>query len=159
MCASFYQVSSLYALFSFRQSMGLFRYCIYTQLIAAIVNILLDVVLGKAIGINGIFLATVLANIFIAIFPYVRNLYVVGFKMSPKACVHMVIKNYCVCIFACLAGYVITSNINVSVLGLLFKGVIALIISNIVFILANYKMVRKVYQYLVIKLKRRYEND
>lgn len=83
-CINFYIVASLNVVFIFRQGMGLFRYYAYNQLIAALVNIVLNVLLGSLIGIEGLFMATVIANVGFAVVPFVKNLFNVGFEMSSK---------------------------------------------------------------------------
>lgn len=130
MCINFYIVSSLYALFSFRQSMGLFRYCIYNQLMAAIINIVLDYVFGNLIGINGIFVATIVANIGIAVFPYTKNLYQVGFQKSYKPYVFKILKSYFLCGISCFAVNVICKRIALSFLGFLYMIIVSFIIPN-----------------------------
>lgn len=131
MCTNFYIVSSLYALFSFRQSMGLFRYCIYNQLIAAVTNIVLDYILGNMIGINGIFLATIIANIGIAVLPYTKNLYQVGFKMSYKSYVIKIFKGYLLCLVSCSAVNIVCKPVSISFSGFLYMAILSLAVPNI----------------------------
>lgn len=82
--SNFYIPISLYALFCFRQSMGLFKAYRYNQLFAAIVNITLDFILGKWLGIDGIFIATTVANLALTIVPFIKNLYETGFNADYK---------------------------------------------------------------------------
>lgn len=139
MCASYYMVSSLYALFSFRQSMGLFRYCIYNQLFAAIVNIILDYILGKSMGINGLFLSTVVANICFAIFPYAINLYKVGFKQNATQYCLRILWGYIITFLTCFISYKYTVGISETYFGFVLKGIICIFISLIIFVVFNLK--------------------
>ncbi len=117
MCMNFYMVSSLYTLFDFRQSMGLFKYCIYNQFFAAIINIVLDVVLGKMIGISGLFLATVIANFTVAVFPYAKNLYNVGFEQPCRNYIIKIFKGYVICLLSCVITFLVCKNFPTTLLG------------------------------------------
>ena len=135
MSISFYIVASLYTLFAFRQAMGLFRYCIYNQFIAAIINIVLDYVLGKIMGISGLFLSTVIANLLIAIFPYAVNLYRVGFEMPCHTYIWRIIKGYFTLVLACAICWILCRNISTTYFGLLLMGIIAVCCSVFAFCL------------------------
>lgn len=139
MCASFYIVSSLYTLFGFRQSIGLFQYCIYNQLIAALINIALDFVLGSAIGINGLFLSTVIANVCIAVFPYARNLYQVGFELSSGRYVMKIIFGYLTCVLSCSVTMFLCESIPVTMWGLIVMAMICFITPNLIMFLLYFK--------------------
>lgn len=101
-CSNYYIPISLYGLFCFRQSMGLFKAYRYNQLFAAIINIILDFLLVNKIGIVGIFLATTIANVLFAVFPFIKNLYIEGFgRTGSKACIEWVIR-YAFTMLICL---------------------------------------------------------
>ena len=130
MCVSFYIVSSLYALFNFRQSMGLFRFCIYSQLIAAIINIILDFILGKLIGLNGLFLATIIANLGVAVFPYAINLYKEGFDMPYMPYIYKIVKGYFLCGVICFITYFICKEFPITVWGFIGRGATVFLVTN-----------------------------
>ena len=65
--------------------MGLFKAYRYNQLLAAIINIILDFLLVKRIGIVGVFLATTIANLLFAVFPFIKNLYIEGFEKTQES--------------------------------------------------------------------------
>ena len=139
MCANFYIVSSLYAMFSFRQSMGLFQYCIYNQLIAAIVNIILDFILGKIWGIEGLLFATVFANITLAVFPFIKNLYSVGFQMPYKKYLMACLRGYLLCFISAVVTSKICSYFTVDITGFLMMMVVCAVVPNVLQILVLYK--------------------
>ena len=139
MSAAFYIVSSLYGLFAFRQSMGLFRYCIYNQFAAAVINIALDYILGKAIGIEGLFLSTVIANVAIAVFPYARNIYEVGFEMPSRPYIFRIIKGYFLCILSGFICWFLCRSFPISYAGLIGMGFVAVITSVLVFLIFNWR--------------------
>ena len=84
MCLNFYLTSAMATVYMFRQGMGLFRQYAYSQLFAAILNVVLNLILGKTIGIAGIFLATLIANCALAYIPIIKSLFQYGFEMSYK---------------------------------------------------------------------------
>lgn len=131
MCMNFYIVSSLYALFSFRQSLGLFQYCIYNQLFAAIINIILDFILVRIWGISGLLLATVVANLMFSIYPYMKNLYVVGFNMSHKAYVLRSIKGYAICCLCGITTHLMCMRIPVTLWGLTQMAIVCVLVPNV----------------------------
>lgn len=75
MSFNFYLVTSIYAVFAFRQALGIFRKSMYFQLFAALLNIALDFALIHALGILGLYIATVTSNLLFAIFPFAKSLY------------------------------------------------------------------------------------
>lgn len=101
MAANFYVVSALYTLFAFRQGFGLFQYCIYNQLFAAIANIILDYILCKRMGLAGLQIATLVANLAFCVFPYAKNLYQVGFGMPSKGYVLRILRGMGLFVLGC----------------------------------------------------------
>lgn len=130
MCGNFYIVSSMYTVFSYRQSLGLFRECIYYQFAGAIVNIILDFLLIRLMGIAGLFTATVLVNVFIVCFPYSNNLYKVGFQMKSGAFLFKMIGGYVACAAICGINALICSQIPVTIPGFIAQCVLSVLISN-----------------------------
>ncbi len=136
MCLNFYIVSSLYTLFGFRQGLGLFQHCIYNQLFAAIANIVLDYILCKLFGLEGLFFATVAANLLFCIFPYAKNLYKVGFEMNHKGYILRIIRGIIICIVCCAITDVACLPFDNDILGFVCQAVICVIIPNaIIFLL------------------------
>ena len=74
----------LVTLYTFRETLGLFNYGKYLQLIAGILNILISIVLGISYGIFGIFLATGFTFVFIYAINFIRVVFRFGFNISPK---------------------------------------------------------------------------
>ena len=130
MCGNFYIVSSMYTVFSFRQSLGLFRECIYYQFAGAIVNIILDFILIRFMGIAGLFAATVIVNVFIVCFPYSNNLYKVGFRMNSRTMLLKMAGGYVVCAGICAVNTLICSQIPVTIPGFILQCVISVLVSN-----------------------------
>lgn len=139
MCAGFYIVASLYALFTFRQAMGLFRYCIYNQFFAALVNIGLNFVLIEWLGLEGLFLATIIANIGFAIFPYAVNIYKVGFEMPWLPYIFKILRGYVICFGCCALTALLCRNISVNATGFILQAAISAIVPNAVICLLFFR--------------------
>lgn len=129
------QIPSLY-----RTSYGIFKQARVLPIIAAFINIVLSIVLGKKMGLVGIFLATVIAKeITFNIFdPYI--VFKKGFNLSPNKFfiekiryLLLLILNYCICLtiykFLDFSGWI----------GFFFKCTIIFIISNLLFLVFLYK--------------------
>lgn len=59
---NFYTIGMLHASYTYKSTLGLFRYGQYILIFTGIINIVLDVVLGKRYGVVGIYLATLIAR-------------------------------------------------------------------------------------------------
>ena len=155
-CSNYYIPVSLYSLFCFRQSMGLFKAYRYNQLLAAIINIILDFLLVKRIGIIGVFLATTIANLLFAVFPFIKNLYIEGFeKTSLKACITWGMR-YALTICCALLIKVELSEFRISWLNWSIKALIIIIecLSLIVILTRKSSEYKNLKQYVINSLKK-----
>lgn len=126
-CFNFYMVTSLNTIFMFRQGMGLFRYYAYNTLFSAILNITLDFLLVKRMGIAGLYLATVISNLVFGVWPFIMNVFNMGFGVSAKQYITTTIARY-VYIVACF--YVIrfiTRNLATTIYGFVIRVCITII--------------------------------
>lgn len=139
MCFNFYVVSSLYSLFGFRQGFGLFQYCIYNQLFAAIANIVLDYFLCLWFGLEGLFFATIAANLLFCIFPYAKNLYKVGFEMPHGKYVLRIVRGMLLCIICCLVTDLACIPFGNGVLGFIGQVAVCLVVPNAIIFLLFFK--------------------
>lgn len=80
---NFYIVGMQNAVYAYKNTMGLFRYGQYLLLLTAAINLLLDIVLGRSMGVFGIYLATAIARIMTNVWyePYAVFRY--GLKVTP----------------------------------------------------------------------------
>ena len=67
---------------TYRSSMGLFWYVRKRALLEGLVNLIVSLILGKYIGINGIILGTIISNISVNLFLEPRNVIHIGLKSS-----------------------------------------------------------------------------
>lgn len=157
MCLNFYIVSSLSTLFLFREGMGLFQYHVYNQLIAAGANIALNIILGKLIGIEGIFVATVVANCCFAVIPFVKNLFSVGFSMSHKQYVWNMLLRLLLVVGIAAVVNLVCSKIPDTFGGFVFRCMIVASVSGLGILLTGIKnnQLRTIVSYAQTILKRK----
>ncbi len=124
----------------FKETMGLFSKGKYSSVATGILNIILSILLGKAIGLPGILLATFISRMLTTrwYFPYVTFKY--GFEASSaryfKASARYWIEGILIC---CITWY-ICSRVPVSgIAALLIKGIICFFVPNVLIILAHFK--------------------
>lgn len=136
----------------FKDAAGMWKDDFYKPYVAAIVNIILNIVLVKSIGINGVFISTIFCMLFIY-FPWetyvlFRNL----FKRPMKNYIRqqfvyiietiiIVISTYCTCELITAQGF----------WELLFKAVVCVLLPNIMF--AGFNCKTKGFKYCISKGK------
>ena len=84
LCINFYITGLRQASLSFRDSLGLFWYDRYKSIAESIINLVVSIILGRLMGVFGIFLGTFISTITTSTWvePYV--LYKIKLGMSPK---------------------------------------------------------------------------
>ena len=60
---NFYSIGMLHASYTYKSTLGLFRYGQYILIFTGIINLILDIILGSRFGIFGIYLATLIARL------------------------------------------------------------------------------------------------
>ena len=131
---NFYIRGILYPIWCYRNTTKLFTKTKNVMLIAAIINIILSIILGKFMGIFGILFATAISRLLTNIWyePYV--LYKDFFKKDVKKYYITNILNFAFVTIIFFVIYFICSNIYISNewIRLILKGVICLIFVNII---------------------------
>lgn len=80
---SFYVSSVQFATYTFRTTLGLFRQGRLAPVLASVVNIVFSILLGKMIGISGVFFATAISRFFVISLIDALLIYKHGFKKNP----------------------------------------------------------------------------
>lgn len=126
--------------YTFRVTMGLFEKGKITPYIGAIANIILSIILCKAFGVVGIFIGTAIAQLmsYSWMDPYII------YKYELKSSVFKYFKKYLVYIFIFIIETVLclwlTNFIsNNGIINFIFKGIIVVVVPNIINILLFYK--------------------
>lgn len=120
-CFNFYIVTSLNTIFMFRQGMGLFRYYAYNTLFAAILNITLDFLFVERMGITGLYLATVISNLIFGVWPFIKNVFDMGFGISAKQYITKTIMRYLYIIGCFYVIYFVSRNLATTILGFVIR--------------------------------------
>ncbi len=132
----FYINGIQFAPFTYRNTMGLFNKGKYSPIVAAIINIVLSIILGKYIGLMGILLATSISRLLTTTWvdPYLIYKYKIDGKVSDyfkKYILYTII--VIINIFIC---YILTSFIkDTGILAIILKAIIYTLASIIMYLL------------------------
>ena len=150
---NFYIVGMQNAVYAYKNTMGLFRYGQYLLLFTAAINLILDIILGRRMGILGIYLATAIARITTNTWyePYAVFRY--GLKVNPLHYFRKYIKYIAVllvtggiCYFLCsLCQFHIAINV-------IIKIIICSVVPNFIFFICYHNSEEG--QYLIGAAKR-----
>lgn len=151
--ASTFYVSSLHSPTStYKMTSGTFVHGKYVALISAVMNIVLSVILGKYMGLSGVFFATTITRIssYGAIDTYVVYKYV--FERNPLEYAVMCVYCFLCAVFSSLAGQFAFFRIPLSgVLGFLVKLVVYSAVFNAAYFLLSFKTPQFKEIYAIVK--------
>nr|WP_243177714.1 oligosaccharide flippase family protein [Clostridium hominis] len=137
---NFYMVGMQNAVWTFKNTMGLFGYGRYLLLVTATINLILSIVLGNLLGLFGILLATAIARILTNTWydPYAVFKYGLGLKASKYFIKY--IRYLLIIILSLLISYYLSRFIYVdSTVKLILKIIICAVTSNLVFLVCLFK--------------------
>lgn len=126
----------------FKDAAGMWKADFWKPYVAAVVNILGNIILVKTIGINGVFISTIICMIFIY-FPWETK--VVFEKLLKRSC-----KEYLICqiiysieaLFICIVTYLICESVSFTGdFEIVVRGVICITLPNALFLIFNSKNV------------------
>lgn len=80
---NFYTIGMLHAFYTYKNTLGLFQYGQYLLFLTGIINLVLDVVLGRMWGTFGIYFATLIARLLTNIWYEPYAVYKYGLKKNP----------------------------------------------------------------------------
>lgn len=133
---NFYTVGMQNAMWTFKHTMGLFRYGRFVQMFTAAFNLIFSLALGQVWGLFGILFATFLARLLTNLWydPYV--IYRHAFGRNPLEYLWKYLYYLGVLFIQILICWVLCGFIHISVFGDVFvKGVVVSVVSNAVFFL------------------------
>ena len=106
----------------------------------AVLNLLLNFFLGLIWGITGVLLATVLTMFFFNFIPRTLIVFKYYFEVSPKEYLHQHVVYFCIMLIVCTISFLITSFVSAeNYVSLIIKGVICIIVPNILLLLFTCK--------------------
>lgn len=153
LAVNFYSVGMLNAVWTFKHTMGLFRYGRFLQLGTAALNLLFSILLGKILGLFGILLATFLSRLLTNLWydPYVIHKH--AFNKSPVGYLKNYIINLLNTALEVLICYYLTGLLHFSLIAnIILKIIIVSCVCNAAFYVVFHKTPE--YQYLIQSVRR-----
>lgn len=161
-----YMVGMQNAVWTYKNTMGLFKYGQYILFVTAALNIIGDIILGKIYGVFGIFLATAIARLVTNTWYEPYALFKVGFEKSPIIYLKRYLKFLAVLLVSGVCCYFLCSLINFNILiDIILKCVICSVVVNVIFIMVFHKtdefkyisnIVKKIINFVFKKLHIKY---
>lgn len=133
-CIYFFSIVSLRIVVIYKDAAGIWREDMLRCYLSCFLNILINILSVRFIGVYGVIGSSVLVSVFID--PWIANtLFKVQFKESPR----LFYKNYIYTVFSCcISGtfsLFLSSKVVDGILGILIKLIICLIVSNAILLL------------------------
>ena len=140
LCIYYYIYEINYLLNAYKDSAGIWHKDRFRPLITAMSNLVLNLILVNIIGLYGVILSTVLTMLIIGMPWLVHNLFTEVFKRRAKEYVFNLLKYTVTVVICVVVSYFVCSFISgYNILLLMLRGVICLVISNIIWILSYRK--------------------
>lgn len=133
------QMNSLFNMY--KDASGMWHEDRFRPLVAALTNLVLNLILVQLIGIYGILISTVVAIICVGMPWLLRNLFTVIFERKHFLDYLKKLLYYCIIILiSCIVTYAICAKINFGLLTtLIVRGVVCVVIPNIIYLVAYKK--------------------
>lgn len=133
---NFYIVGMQNAVYAYKNTLGLFRYGQYLLLITALINLLLDIILGKKLGILGIYIATFVARSVTNVWYEPYAVFKYGFRRSFWVYVKKYVEYILVLVFTGSICYYLCEKCTYSIIANIFiKIAICSIVPNTIYFL------------------------
>lgn len=138
--------------YTFRTTMGFFNQVKYVYVLSALVNVILSIMMGKYIGLSGVFLATSISKLFTIEIADGIYVYRDILGISPK----FYFKKYLITFMLFIINYFFTRLIANMVLisgvsGFIFKAFLCIFISNLFLVICFYRT--KAFNDIIKKMK------
>ena len=134
-----YICNTLYATWMFKDAMGLFVYGRYIQLFVGIANLFLSIIFALKFGMAGVYAASFVTNLIIAVPPFTFYLFKYGFKRDSKEQLINSMKRLLFTIAISLLLYFLLKFLPQSgLIMFLIRFLICVLVSNILFIAVYY---------------------
>ena len=150
---NFYIVGMQNAVYAYKNTMGLFRYGQYLLLLTATINLILDVILGKKMGILGIYLATLLARVMTNAWYEPYAVFKYGLKINPIQYAKKYLEYVLVLCLTGVTCYLLCKMCHCNVMiNVLLKIIICSVIPNLFFYVFYHKTYEGKYLLGILKL-------
>lgn len=142
MALNFYTVGLQNAVWTYKQTLGLFHYGRFLQLITAALNVLLSIILGNIFGVGGILFATFIARFLTNLWYDPYAVFTYGFNKSFKLYIVKYIRYLFILIIAAVTCYVVLTPISTSIFAkVVLKMLLCSVICNLVFYISLRKTI------------------
>lgn len=131
-----FTIGQLQASYTYKSTMGLFRYGQYLLFFTGIINLVLDILLGRVWGVFGIYAATLIARMCTNLWYEPYAVYKYGLKKNPMIYWVRYLRNALILILTGGVCWILCNCCNFSVVGNVFaKFAICVVVPNSMFIL------------------------
>ncbi len=136
---SFFVLGLRNSAYIYRTTLGLFEKGKYTPFIASIINIVLSILLGKLIGVSGVYFATAISQMlsYSIIDPYI--VYKYEFETPLRKYWYKIIKYYIILTIGGIVTFLLSYHIKYTFMGFIARIAIVAIVPNVIFGLTLYK--------------------
>ena len=136
-----FTIGQLQASYTYKSTLGLFRYGQYLLFFTGIINLVMDVILGRLWGVFGIYAATLIARMSTNLWYEPYAVYKYGLNKNPLIYWARYARNLLVLILAGGSCWLLCSLCQFSIVGNVFaKLLICVIVPNAIFILAFHRL-------------------
>lgn len=126
-------------LWMYRSAMGLFKEVQYINIIAAVLNIILSIIMGKLMGVAGVIAATAISRLTTS-FWYEGKVVFRKFNKPVRIYYFQQLKDFTICVFVVALTLFICDKITISgIPAIIIKLILAIIISILVELLVYYR--------------------
>lgn len=149
---NFYMIGMQQSVYTYKNTLGLFKYGQYILIFTAAINIFLDVILGKLWGVFGIYLATAISRVLTNTWYEPYAVYKYGLGESPIKYFFRYIGYLLTLLISGIICWFICSRFMFSTtLTVFFKLIVCSIVPNLIFLLVYGRT--EEFRYIVKKLK------
>lgn len=139
-CVYFYTINMTYVRSMYLDGYGLFHECRFTFVAEAILNLILNFVLGNLFGVTGIIIATLLTIFILNFITRTNILFKYYFKRSPMKFYLQHLFYFFVTIVAAILTYYICNFVSIKgIAGLLIQFTICLFVPNLILLIFYFK--------------------
>ena len=152
LAVNFYTIGMLHASYTYKSTLGLFKYGQYILIFTGIINLVLDVILGSKFGVFGIYAATLVARLCTNLWYEPYAVYRYGLKKNPF--LYLIRYGIFTAVLAMAGGlcYLLCNMCSFSIgINILVKCVICTVVPNALFVLCFMKT--REFQYLKDRAK------
>ena len=142
LAVNFYCVGMLHAFYTYKSTLGLFRYGQYILIFTGFINLALDVLLGQIMGVLGIYVATFLARLCTNLWYEPYAVYKYGLHQKPLTYFMRYLKYAAILVVCGIACWFLCKLCSFSIIvNVVVKCIICTVIPNGIFYLCFRKTV------------------